>query len=105
MYQERTIKHARQDKADHDVKLAATKAEMGRLLDVPREKRSGTQAAKLDELKGTLQALEKEAIDVAREVSHFEAINADLIKSVGARTSTDAPRPKGRRYAEMFPGV
>lgn len=102
----RTIKHAKQDRADLDAKIQALRLE-GRRLTGSGITRSAEQDARLMAIDAEMTTLTAQAAEVATEIVRFERL-ADEERASGTMNPGGGGvvrRPTGRKFAEMFPTV
>lgn len=102
MYSTRSIKHARQDRADLDRDITALRAEGRSLLAIAEDRRTAAQTARLGALDAELDTLTRRAAEVAAEVADFERAAAAEIADAVSPGRPTGPLTGGRRYADMF---
>ena len=105
MYTERTLKHARQAKADNDALQATLRVEGRKLLAIASDKRTADQVARLAACETELDAAVSAMAGITAEIVTLERGNAEMIAEHAGGPGHLTAAPRGRRYAEMFPGV
>jgi len=101
----RSLKHAKQDRADLDAEITALKAEGQSILKTSYDSRSAAQKARLDTIDAKLIDATTRAADVARELTQLERLNEEMLAQHSLGPSSIITPRRGRTYAEMFPDV